>query len=252
MFLAALLSLQSVSTLGDLNVYDKPMTNCGPDHALGCTYAAFDAGAHEVCVTQLPHGFSSETGQGPWSDQFTGQPWCICIWAYSNYILQNKDLPLKCESIPSKVLEEPYSLDKFKQCGSMSSTAGCGAEDIRRSIQSLCQQCDTQATDAASKTALKTKCDAVLASAPAAPLQRLYEETSPTKGVSQLQGMVGMSPITLGIFGFLVAGFSMGMVLHTFRSAGHTIYQQDGEDKQDGEYTLAQQVDADTCESLHA
>merc|ERR1711937_549176 len=65
-----------------------------------------DAGAHEVCVTKLPHGFSSDTGQGAWSDQFTGKPWCICIWAYSNYILQNKDLPLKCESIPAKVLKD--------------------------------------------------------------------------------------------------------------------------------------------------
>merc|ERR1712217_386375 len=95
---------------------------------------------------KLPSGFSSETGQGPWSDQFTGQPWCICIWAYSNYILQNKDLPLKCESIPSKVLEEQYSLDKFKQCGSMSSREGCGAEDIRRSIQSRCRPNSRQIT----------------------------------------------------------------------------------------------------------
>merc|ERR1712146_454840 len=98
---------------------------------------------------------------------FTGQPWCICIWAYSNYILQNKGLPLKCESIPSKVLEEQYSLDKFKQCGLMSSTTGCGPEDIRRSIQSLCQQCDEQADDQSAKSALKAKCDAILTSAPA-------------------------------------------------------------------------------------
>merc|ERR1712050_543578 len=138
-------------------------------------YVSSDAGAHEVCVTKLPKGFSTVTGQGPWSDEFTGQPWCICIWAYSNYILQNKDLSLKCESIPSKVLEEQYSLDKFKQCGSMSTTEGCGAEDIRRSIQSLCQQCDGQAGgDVPAKAALKAKCDAILASAPAPPIQRLY------------------------------------------------------------------------------
>merc|ERR1719242_1165089 len=133
------------------------MRPCGSDHAGGCTYAAQDAGAHQVCVTQLPKGFSSETGQGPWSDRYTGKPWCICIWAYSNYILQEKDLKLKCESIPSKVLEEKYSLDKFEQCGKMSSTEGCGAEDIRRSIQSLCQQCDEQAGGNRSRAALKSK-----------------------------------------------------------------------------------------------
>merc|ERR1712046_277235 len=154
--------------LAEDNVYDKPMVNCGNDHANGCTYSAMDAGAHEVCVTKLPMGFSADTGQGHWSDQFAGKPWCICIWAYSNYILQKKGLPLKCESIPSKVLEEKYSLDKFKQCGKMSSKEGCGSEDIRRSIQSLCAQCDTEAPDSASKAALKTKCDAILAAAPAA------------------------------------------------------------------------------------
>merc|ERR1712232_904182 len=99
-------------------------------------------------------------------DEFAGQPWCICIWAYSNYILQHKDLGLKCESIPSKVLEEQYSLDKFEQCGSMSSREGCGAEDIRRSIQSLCQQCDAEATNEGAKASLKSKCDAIMASAP--------------------------------------------------------------------------------------
>merc|ERR1711937_709042 len=168
------MGLQANLVLAELNVYGKPMENCGANHAAGCTYVAYDAGAHEVCVTQLPQGFSSDTGQGPWSDEYTGQPWCICIWAYSNYILQHKDLPLKCESIPSKVLEEKYSLDKFKQCGSMTSEEGCGPEDIRRSIESLCEQCDTEAPDAGSKIVLKNKCQAILQTAPAAPLQRLY------------------------------------------------------------------------------
>lgn len=146
-------------------------------------YAAGDMGAHQVCVTQLPKGFSSDTGQSPWSDEFTGKPWCICIWAYSNYILQKKDLSLHCESIPSKVLEGNYSLDKFQQCGTMASKDGCGAEDIRRSIESLCQQCGQQATDPASNVTLKAKCDTILASAPAAELSRLYGiDKSSTEG----------------------------------------------------------------------
>jgi len=219
--LLASLSLLGKSEIGETNVYGKPMTACGADHSTGCTYAAMDAGAHEVCVTQLPHGFSSVTGQGPWSDQFEGQPWCICIWAYSNYILQNKDLPLKCNSIPSKVLEERYSLDKFQQCGSMSSTQGCGVEDIRRSIQSLCTQCDLQAgSDQAAKTALKSKCDAILASAPAAPLtQRLYsDDSAETKALSMLQRTGGLSPFTLGVFALVVAGISVGMIARTFHN----------------------------------
>jgi hypothetical protein len=219
----ALLAFQVKSVHGETNVYGKEMQPCGPDHGGGCTYAAMDAGAHQVCVTQLPHGFSSQTGQGPWSDQFEGQPWCICIWAYSNYILQNKDLPLKCESIPAKVLEEQYSLDKFKQCGSMSSTDGCGPEDIRRSIQSLCQQCDDQAgSDAGAKAALKSKCDAILQSAPPAPTSRLYAES-----IANAQGLSvaakaktfagGVSPVSLGVFGFIVAGIAVGMIAYALR-----------------------------------
>lgn len=210
---------------GDVNVYGKPMTDCGSSHASGCTYAAMDAGAHEVCVTKLPHGFSAVTGQGSWSDQYTGQPWCICIWAYSNYILHNKDLLLKCESIPSKVLEEQYSLDKFEQCGSMSSKEGCGAEDIRRSIASLCKQCDTQAgDDRAAKSALKTKCDAILASAPAASLQRLdNEDVSVSKGLLRLQGVgahalqVGRTTPAFGFFALAVAGVAGVMIVKVYR-----------------------------------
>jgi len=219
----ALLAFQVKSVLGETNVYGHPMQPCGSDHAGGCSYVAYDAGAHQVCVTQLPHGFSSETGQGPWSDQFEGQPWCICIWAYSNYILQNKDLPLKCESIPAKVLEEQYSLDKFKQCGSMSSTDGCGPEDIRRSIQSLCQQCDDQAgSDADAKATLKSKCDAILQSAPSAPMSRLYAESAANAqglwaaGAKQ-PSVGGVSPVSLGMFGLIVAGVALGMIAYAFR-----------------------------------
>lgn len=219
MFVLALLSFH---VNGDLNVYDKPMTACGGNHAAGCTYAAYDAGAHEVCVTQLPQGFSSNTGQGPWSDQFTGQPWCICIWAYSNYILQNKDLPLRCASIPSKVLEEQYSLDKFKQCGSMSSTQGCGAEDIRRSIQTLCTQCDTEAPDAAGKAALKSKCDSILASAPEAPM-RLYDASSEKTGMVKPMSLTAIATCALAITGFAV-GF---VAVRKLRSTPAEVQQDD-------------------------
>jgi hypothetical protein len=222
--LLTIVSLQGVPALGDEktdNVFGQPMTACGSDHATGCTYAAMDSGAHQVCVTKLPHGFSSDTGQGPWSDEFTGQPWCICIWAYSNYILQNKDLPLRCESIPAVVLDGKYSMAKFKQCGSMSSTEGCGSEDIRRSIQSLCQQCDAQAPDDDSKQALKGKCDAILAAAPAAPMT-LYN----VKANAQAALTGGTSPLALGVLGLSFAAVVVGITTRKLRF-GYT--QQHGE-----------------------
>mmetsp|Transcript_103023 Transcript_103023/g.204463 ORF Transcript_103023/g.204463 Transcript_103023/m.204463 type:complete len:250 (+) Transcript_103023:79-828(+) len=212
------ISFRLRSVLGELNVYGNAMADCGTDHATGCTYSSMDSGAHQVCVTSLPSGFSSDTGQGRWSDEYTGQPWCICIWAYSNYILQQKDLPLKCKAIPAKVLEEQYSLDKFKQCGSMSSTAGCGPEDIRRSIQSLCQQCVKQAgSDQDAKDALKTKCDAILQSAPAAPM-KLYDgappelSSTPSKGVAELSSLSSWYPAFLGlVIGSVALGLTVRM-----------------------------------------
>jgi len=208
--LLALLSFHVASVRGEMNVYDKPMVDCGADHSSGCTYVAGDGGAHQVCVNQLPHGFSSVTGQGPWSDQFQGQPWCICIWAYSNYILHNKDLPLKCESIPAKVLEEQYSLDKFKQCGQMSSTNGCGPEDIGRSIRSLCQQCHTQATDEDSKDALRHKCDGILVAANST--QRLYESSAAQPAASKFR-KEGKGVPEFALFGFVLAFAGLTMLV---------------------------------------
>lgn len=228
------------------------MADCGPDHGNGCTYSSMDMGAHEVCVTKLPHGFSSETGQGPWSDDFTGQPWCICIWAYSNYILQNKDLPLRCESIPATVLEEQYSLDKFKQCGSMSSTDGCGAEDIRRSIQSLCQQCDEQAgSDQGAKDALQAKCDSILASAPAAAMQRLYEASSKTSGISRHLNAGRSSLFALGMLAFASAGTLVALVIRT-SSRRNTISQQDAENQQTSQRVSAEESNMEPLASLLA
>merc|ERR1719502_1240640 len=143
LLLLGVIALTSLTTAqADLNVYGETLTHCGSGEGDSapkeCEYHASDSGAHEICATKLPHGFSADTGQGHWSDQFSGKPWCICIWAYSNYILQHKDMPVDCKAIPDKVLEEQYSISKFAQCGKMSSTNGCGPESIDRSIKKIC------------------------------------------------------------------------------------------------------------------
>jgi len=155
----------------EINVLGTELQACGKENPTGCTYSPMDAAAHEVCTTDLPNRFSADTGQGPWSQPYTGKPWCVCIWAYSNYILKHavNDMPLRCKAIPAKVLEEKYSLDKFQQCGKMSSRMGCGIEDIRRSIQSLCKQCHDEADDDKQKKFLAKKCEKLLASAKHAP-----------------------------------------------------------------------------------
>merc|ERR1712137_409441 len=108
----------------------------------------------------------------------------------------------------------------FKQCGSMSSTDGCGPEDIRRSIQSLCQQCDQQAgNNKVARSALNKKCDEILSSAPAAPMS-LYSIDAPNaEGVSVTEGD-GRISMARGIFalGLAFPIFSVGLVLRVMRN----------------------------------
>lgn len=146
-----------------LNVYDEPLQSCGSHPGSGdgdrCTYRSYDAGAHQVCVSALPHGFSSKTGQGPWSNAHTGNSWCICIWAYANYYLTHGDgdLPIKCDALPSEVLQSQYSLGKFKNCGAMSSR--CNQFDT--AIERMCRTCHLQASSEKAKASLHSKCEAM-------------------------------------------------------------------------------------------
>jgi hypothetical protein len=164
--LAFLLSALSSFAVGqDLNVYGKPLAQCGtgsPGSGAGdqCTYRSYDAGAHQVCVTQLPNGFSSKTGQGPWSDSYSGQPWCICIWAYSNYVLNHGDanLPVQCDALPDKVLTSDFALKKFQQCGKMASPCS----EYNEAINKMCNHCKDTAPDEDAKKHLLEKCSQIL------------------------------------------------------------------------------------------
>lgn len=149
----------------EMNVYGKPLVDCGtgsPGSGVGnqCTYRQYDAGAHQVCVKHLPHGFSSKTGQGPWSNTYTNQPWCICIWAYSNYVLNHgdSDLPVQCDALPDKVLESEFALKSFKRCGSMASPCSSYNEAIAK----MCKHCSDTAPDDEGRTVLQSKCKEIL------------------------------------------------------------------------------------------
>jgi len=133
------------------------------------------------------------------------------------------------------VLEEQYSLDKFKQCGSMSSTEGCGAEDIRRSIQKLCTQCDAEAKDQASKDALKGKCDKILSAAPAASMQRLDDVAAVKKAASRLQGVGSTSPYAFVAGMLAVAGLLVfnALALRRSSASGANIQQDSAADQRE-------------------
>jgi len=148
--------LASLATAEQLNVYGEPLQECGTEpgsgEGNGCTYRSYDRGAHQVCVTSMPGGFSSSTGQGPWSDAHIGQPWCICIWAYSNVIMQegnkDEDLPIKCDALPEEVLSSSFSLKKFQD----------GGPQFLAAIDRMCNTCKAQAPSTEGLSALHSKC----------------------------------------------------------------------------------------------
>lgn len=144
------------------NVYGKDLAKCG-NGSLVCPYRKSDRGQHEVCVKALPHEFSYKTGQGRWSDIETGKPWCICIWAYSNYVLNygDDDLPVVCDAVPEKVLISSYALESFRSCGARMSR--CSSYD--RAIERMCNHCIANAPDAAGNESVQQKCNEIRAAA---------------------------------------------------------------------------------------
>merc|ERR1712190_362869 len=122
-----------------------------------------------------------------------------------------------------------------------------GAEDIRRSIQSLCQQCDGQAGgNVTAKAALKAKWDAILASAPAPSIQQLYSrDTSKAMRTLAPHSAGRMPPHALAVCGFAVVAASLGMLIFTFCSRHHTLAQHDGEKQLNSRGAVAEDSDED-------
>jgi len=174
------------SSARPLNVYSEPLAACGTRPGSGegdqCTYRSYDYGAHQVCVERLPHSFSSRTGQGPWSNSYTGRSWCICIWAYANYFLTytDSDLPVKCSALPSQVLESEYSLAKFKNCGAMSSHCDKFASAVAR----MCRVCALQAQSDSGRVELLRRCNAMRAASGSTATQISWPEEANLQNLS--------------------------------------------------------------------
>mmetsp|Transcript_55502 Transcript_55502/g.119808 ORF Transcript_55502/g.119808 Transcript_55502/m.119808 type:complete len:175 (-) Transcript_55502:163-687(-) len=144
-----------------LNIYGAPLQKCesetsstaGSGSNGQCTFRSYDAGAHQVCVKALPGGFSSATGQGPWSDEFKSESWCICIWAYANYVTNKdpNDLPIKCDAISSYVLHSGFAEAHFK----------AGTSQFLEAVGLMCNTCKDQAATEAEGKALQDRCEAL-------------------------------------------------------------------------------------------
>ncbi|CAD7969221.1 unnamed protein product [Amoebophrya sp. A120] len=138
------------------NLYGEPNEKCGEN--VGPTRSGYcdgggpeqgDAGLHQICTAKLPNNFSTNTKQGAWSNEFTGQPWCICVWAYSGYVLKiDPTIEIKCDAIPESTLKPEY-------LGHWDEKAGVGSlpGEVYTGILSLMHTCVIQAGNDAGKKA---------------------------------------------------------------------------------------------------
>lgn len=198
-------------TEADKNVFGQELASCGSDNE--CVYNSGDVGAHQVCVTELPAEFSSSTGQGDWSREVAGSSWCICIWAYSNYVLQGQsgDLPVNCAAIPENVLMSSYSLDKFQECGLMASSCS----QYVTAIEQMCSTCNEQAPDEEGRAVLASLCTEIKGEAEGAP-----EASAKFMLAGPLSSMqVGVGASLVAAVTLSVAVLSLGLAI---RRVGNT------------------------------
>lgn len=123
------------------NIYGETLQSCqqagtastGFTRDGHCSWIPGDHGAHQVCV-DMPAEFSSKTGQGHWSDAYEGQPWCICVWAWTGWIAQNEEHAVaRCDATVAMVLDETWATPHLR--------GGQTRENYYTAMKELCHQC---------------------------------------------------------------------------------------------------------------
>lgn len=123
-----------------------------------CSFRFLDKGAHQVCVRSLPQNFSLDTGQGPWSDAFSGRPWCICVWAFASYASRmERILPLSCEATAAQVLDPSHVATAYRRCGP--GGFPCSVKRASQAIELFCGECSQQAPSKLALRTLQQRCD---------------------------------------------------------------------------------------------
>jgi len=126
------------------NIYGEPLKKCktGEDHGSWdkegyCSERG--GGVHQICmeVTSERSDFSSQTGQGPWSEKRVGNNHCMCLGAWALYKAKGKgdDNELQCDSIPDYSLSPEY-IRKWNQWNGKELN-----DQIKAGVDSMVEQC---------------------------------------------------------------------------------------------------------------
>ena len=126
------------------NIYGEPLQKCKTSEDSGswdeegyCSERG--GGVHQICMEVTPErsDFSSQTGQGPWSEGRVGNNHCMCLGAWALYKAKGKgdDNELQCESIPDYSLSPEY-IRKWNQWNGKELN-----DQIKAGVDSMVEQC---------------------------------------------------------------------------------------------------------------
>ena len=126
------------------NIYGEPLKTCKTGDSPGswdnegyCSER--DGGVHQICMEVTPErgDFSTQTEQGPWSQDRVGNNHCMCLGAWALYKAKgNGDgNELQCDSIPDYSLSPEYITQWNTWNGHQLS------DQIKNGVDSMVQQC---------------------------------------------------------------------------------------------------------------
>lgn len=126
------------------NIYGEPLKTCKTGDSPGswdsegyCSERG--GGVHQICMEVTPErgDFSTQTGQGPWSQDRVGNNHCMCLGAWALYKAKGKGDgdELQCESIPDYSLSPEY-INKWNTWNGHQLT-----DQIKNGVDSMVQQC---------------------------------------------------------------------------------------------------------------
>ena len=126
------------------NIYGEPLKKCKTGESPGswdeegyCSERG--GGVHQICMEVTPgrSDFSSQTGQGPWSEGRVGNNHCMCLGAWALYKAKGKGdgNELHCESIPDYSLSPEY-IRKWNQWNGKELN-----DQIKEGVDSMVKQC---------------------------------------------------------------------------------------------------------------
>lgn len=199
------------------NIYGEKLEKCGFVEEESC---GNDGDSLKICAALVPrvgqgqknkYWLKAEQEHNLWIiEQFAK---CISIWDLgSSSFLRgvtygNNDLVVKCDALPSDVLQSQFTLDTFRECELeaheyASATSSQRCKKFHRAIDNICTTCSTQSLKVSAKDTLAGMCGAITTT-------EAFAKTSP----DFLRTFKAIESFTLSISILALMGFFLSSAL---------------------------------------